>query len=165
MECFIDELKFTHRFVVGDWSDDGHGKKVTFSFKCTHSEEDIQKLYLQAAEKSGIWMHETLPYNDGTDRIELCCSYADFNLLPEHIRRLEDLGIHTQFITESIDPNYVDDDGNLSYFMHAESVFNVFMHMVHSQDNSVVWSMIKEKPLNGYWSKNFNYSFGYGVFP
>lgn len=37
---------FEHRIVIGDWSDDGHGKTEYFTFKCSHDEEAIKNLKL-----------------------------------------------------------------------------------------------------------------------
>ena len=167
----MDKLIFTHKFVVGDWSNDGHGKSTILTFKCTHPEHEIHRLYLQAAEKSGIWMHEDLEYGDMSDRIALFQDYEDNILTHEHITRLQDLGVDMQKMAEIVSKldvaEYEDDDRmNVSYYGTPEIVLEIFLTMTKTQDQEFSYQIIQDyiKPINGFWHKTFNHSFGYGVF-
>ena len=46
--------KYTIQFVVGDWSDDGHGKTHTHTFKTNYPALDIMKAYTKSVETTGI---------------------------------------------------------------------------------------------------------------
>lgn len=40
--------------VVGDWSDDGHGKIKIFTLKCNYSKDEFMKAYKKVSEKINL---------------------------------------------------------------------------------------------------------------
>jgi len=66
---------FQHRLVIGDWSNDGHGKSKYFTFECSHDENAVKKAYKAAVKKSKVSLHN----EKGADSI--CCDYEDSKIL------------------------------------------------------------------------------------
>lgn len=67
------------RFVMGDYSDDGHGKKDEFYFYSNVDLETIKKAYQKAVDIIGI------------DIIEDCCEeYEDSSISKDNINTLEE---------------------------------------------------------------------------
>ena len=42
-------MKYMFKLDIGDWSDDGHGKKETFLVKSSHGIEDVREAYFKAS--------------------------------------------------------------------------------------------------------------------
>ena len=139
--------KYIFRFVVGDWSNDGHNQSQDFIVETSHSEEIIHKAYEDAIKACGV------------DLEELCSNFEDSIIHSWDVEKLEQFGISFENFDE---PN---DDGD--YYCSPENFAYLFFELIKLQlGNEFKYKFIKnEIPyLNGYWHKTFNKSFGYGCF-
>ncbi len=103
---------YTINIVVGDWSDDGHGKTETFVFECSHSPEDVQ-----TAHTKGI----TAEQHKVIDTIAE--EYEDQTLTEDHIRVLEEIGFdvaHMEFrnADSEFDEPYITNDEFVNLYWH-----------------------------------------------
>jgi len=151
-------MQYTHRLVIGDWSDDGHNQKDFFTFKSNFSEEEIQNAYLRAVEHTKVSLHND--FQDDSDCHAILCDYEESKVYDEDWNRLVDGNVNMSVLEESTDY----EDGG--YWMSSKDVAILFLQMVKSQLEEFEYEIISEvKPINGYWHNTFNYGFGYGVFP
>jgi len=66
--------------VIGDWSDDGHGKTHTVTVKSNLLKENIDRAYLEGVKKIGV------------DISEYCEDYEDTLVPMEALKKLETAG-------------------------------------------------------------------------
>ena len=66
--------------VIGDWSDDGHGKTATITIKSNLTSKGIEKAFKVGAKKIGV------------DITSLCEDYEDYGLPDEAIAKLKKAG-------------------------------------------------------------------------
>jgi len=141
-----------HTIVIGDWSHDGHNQSDMYSFECNAEEADIKKAYLQAVKKSGIALHNDHGKTKSKAR-SVCCEYEDNNLNEDAVDKLKAIGVN--FAEVAIE------DGGVG----PEDIAKLFFGMVKSQIPGFEYKLLKSpKTINGFWSKDFNYSFGYGCY-
>lgn len=74
-------MKHSHRIVIGDWSDDGHGKTETFEIKSNLSKKEIEKAYQEGSKLVGFDMIK-----------DICDSYEDSEFPKESYEKLVSLG-------------------------------------------------------------------------
>jgi hypothetical protein len=54
MEQNESNKNHTINLVIGDWSDDGHGKKDKFTIKCNLDKKALEKAYKKGVKKVGV---------------------------------------------------------------------------------------------------------------
>lgn len=137
-----------HRLVIGDWSGDGHSQCDYFSFECNAEEADIKTAYLQAVDKSSISLHDA----PGMAR-SICGEYQNNSLDEDAVEQLKEIGVDFTEI-------HLEEGG-----IGPEDIAKLFFAMVKSQIPGFEFKLIKEqKTINGFWSKDFNHSIGYGCY-
>lgn len=142
----------THTIVIGDWSKDGHNQSDNFTFECNVEEADIKKAYLKAVKKSGISLHDAHGRANSKARA-ICCDYEDNKLDDKAVELLKAIGVDFSEVHL--------EEGTIG----PEDVARLFFGMVKSQISGFEYKLIKTpKPLNGFWSKDFNHGFGYGCY-
>lgn len=153
-------MEFTHRLVIGDWSNDGHEKSDFVAFNATHSREDIIKAYNEAVKKVGVTV-----CGDYTESpMCLCQDYEDSSIPDAALEKLEEFGISKE---EMLETNYFDEfRGNVSASA-PESLAWLFLEMVQKLLPEFDYEFISFDDLgciNGFWQKDFNKSIGYGLY-
>lgn len=156
-------LRYDHRIVIGDWSDDGHREKVFFKFECNRTRKEIIQAYKQAAIKADICVCGI----SGGPKVIL-----DKNniLRQDDLDRLARIGI-TQHNLEAIGLEFddLDDVDAICEVPEAcgEVVAQLFLIMAKTQDHDLRYKFEKEDTfncINGFWQKDFNHQIGYGIF-
>lgn len=152
------ELPFLHWLVIGDWSNDGHGDKEFISFRCTHDDAAVKKAYLAACKKGKVALHDD--HKGSIDHV-ICCDYEDRKMRESAKEALIALGVD---LSKLVDAEEDEDDGSIG--LNAESIVVIFAEMVKTQIEGFAYELPENTrlpTLNGYWSKDFNLQFGYGV--
>jgi len=142
-----NKYPFTHWLVIGDWSNDGHNHKEFISLSCTHDEGAVKRAYIDACKKGNVSLHE----ESGCQVI--CCDYEDCKIAPEALQALADLGVNTELLEAA--------------YVSPHDIVTIFAEMVKTQINNFEYKVdesFRPPTLNGFWSKDFNHQFGYGVF-
>lgn len=144
-------MEHKESLIIGDWSEDGHGKTETINFNCTHGRDEIREAYQKFVDKHHISLHD---YTDDSILVE----YEDYALSQETYHALELAGIDFSRFDDFI----CEDD---SYYMTPHNVAVLFLEMVRCELDHFQFEFLKERsPINGYWQKGFNHMIGYGVF-
>jgi hypothetical protein len=152
---FEPDNMYEHRIVIGDWSHDGHNQEEYFTFKCSHDEQEIKKAYKEAVKKCRVALHDD--HGRGKGITPVCCNYEERTIREPEVERLKELGVNLDFAKG------MDDNGDLS--CGPEDIARIFFEMVKTQIEGFTYELIPEKKtINGFWSKDFNYGFGYGTF-
>jgi len=148
--------KFVHHIVIGDWSNDGHGKHETYIFNCSHDAPDVKKGYLQAVQKSCIALHDV---SNPHEIQPICTEYEDYKIDKYLVEKLKSL-LNVDF---EIFSNSIEENGSM--YFGSEDIAKLFFEMVKSQIKDFSYEIVeKPKTINGYWSEDFNFTFGYGTF-
>jgi hypothetical protein len=157
-------MKYKHRIVIGDWSKDGHEQSEFFTFQCTHDQPEIKKAYLAACKKCKVSLH----YQDHKHPSRMkgitpvCGRYEDSSIPAPQLQALKDLGVNLDFRETEFHQN---NDGKDELCCSPQDIANLFFAMVKTQIPGLEYKMVEEnKPINGFWSEDFNFSFGYGCF-
>lgn len=86
--------------VVGDWSDDGHGRADHISIDCNISASKLEAAYKKGAKICDVDLTE-----------HVCRDYQDSELDSESIERLEKFGFKIEdFLDGDEEPYHLDDD-------------------------------------------------------
>jgi hypothetical protein len=154
-------MSFQHRIVIGDWSHDGHNQEDYYTFECSHDEPEVKKAYWAAIKKCKVALHEN---ND--KRLKgvksVCCKYEDRTIKAPELKALTDLGVSFDKMENLFEQ---DKDGNDELNCSSQDIAYLFFEMVKTQIPGFEYKYIKDKKtINGFWSEDFNLSFGYGCF-
>ena len=133
--------KYIFSWVLGDWSDDGHGMRTTYEFGCNYSHEDIKDAYNRLIKRTRFKFHD-----------EVCKEYSETKPDELCIEKLNKLGL-----------SYNEKEWEEDQFKAFIDLFIEFMKLELPDLNMTI--MEDTTPtLFGFWKKDANYSFGYGLF-
>jgi len=138
--------------VIGDWSDDGHGKSDTFYFTSNKTTPEIQEAYRQSVAKTGFTFSHAKK-----GQTSLVCHYEDDKIYREQIEELAKFGDVKEALKEA-DP---DEDG--CYRMYSESVFSLIVWFIKLSLPDLEIEQCKPEFINGWWGP-LNEMWGYGVY-
>lgn len=141
--------------VLGDWSDDGHGKYEKILMESNLSVLEVQEAYKKACEITGIEFNHNEDYTkrnrDWKKRADyqVCVDYEDSELKPKVKKILIKYGIKVDMDNE----NWFTD------------LWIDFVKIARPDLELKRADKTKDFPvINGYWNKNLNVGFGYGLF-
>lgn len=149
--------------VVGDWSDDGHGKSDTVAFEVNKTVDEVRKAYIDSVNKYGVAFHCTMDCGDTptkTTDCEIAVDYGDYEFKGCARERLKDVW--------GTMPKEVQDELIASeyYLYNLELYTDIWWWFVGlSLDGLKVERVEDETPnINGFWQEGFNIGFGYGLY-
>lgn len=158
--------------VLGDWSDDGHGKSEKYPILVNMPTKDIQDAYKASCEKLGISFNDNEDftntkrnYNEA-EKYRICCEYDDSSISETVIEILKK---HNCPLVDEIIGDDQDEDEEQNYYIEGKDMFvKLLMWFIQQSLPELEWIKVKEKNtipvLNGYWDKNLNVQFAYGMF-
>ncbi len=146
--------------VLGDWSNDGHGKTKKILYEVNHTVEKVQQAYKNSCKLTGISFNHDEDYTGlkrgwkETKKYQICVEYENTQLPKEVIGILE--AFNCPLVNDlKIANGYIEDMFNdLWWWFISLSLDN--LHYTLVEDTIPV--------INGYWNKNLNVQFGYGLF-
>jgi len=157
-------------FVLGDWSDDGHGKTDKILIESSHPVEDVKNAYKKSCKLTGI----SFNHNDDFTGIKrdlheeklyrVCTEYEQSQLSEEIFKcflKLHKDG-HPCEILKQMEKNKKRD----GLYLNKETFIDLFFWFVSLSLKDFKYKKIEhEYPvLNGYWDKKLNVQFGYGLY-
>jgi hypothetical protein len=150
-------MKNTLKLVVGDWSSDGHNQSEFFYFDSNLSEAEVKAAYLEAVKKCGVGLHRPAR---GEKHKAICTEYEERTFPLELKAKLESIGVDFEKVggSEIVFGSWGD--------FGAEGVAQLFLQLVKGVRPDFEYEIINDRVpcVNGFWSKDFNFSFGYGVY-
>ena len=140
--------------VLGDWSDDGHGKSDKLLIESSHPVKDVQDAYKKSCELTGVSFNHNTDFTKDNKGIRVCTEYEDSKFNEEAKDVLEEYGCPK----ELMDLEYMDDDTlpELITWFIGISLPDWKFKFVFVNDTIPV--------INGYWNRNLNVQFGYGLY-
>ena len=149
-------------FVIGDWSDDGHGKSDKILIDSNKTCEEIQNSYKASCKLTGISFNGNEDYT-GIDRhwenekdFRIAVEYEQSKLLPDVLDVLEKFKCPSEIIEnyneEAYERNYID-----LWFWFVSLSLPGLTYKINEDGDGIPC-------INGYWNKNLNATFGYGLY-
>ena len=127
-------MDYIYRIVIGDWSNDGHGRSDEFIFTCSHDKKAIIKAYKKATKASGIALHEETFGKTKNGARAILCEYEQRTIDADDVQSLKDIGCKFEWRENQFeDPdtgkcNETVTHGDLSCGPH--DVMHLFLEMV-----------------------------------
>ena len=153
--------------VLGDWSSDGHGEYDKVLVESNKTVKEIQNAYKASCRLTGVSFNHN---DDFTGRkrdykekqkYHIATEYEQgFDVSDEAKQALRDAGFDVDKHFAFGDSDQIEDNDVI--FLHLWSEFvklslpDLIMNKI-PEDNSI-------PVINGYWDKNLNVQFGYGLY-
>lgn len=162
-EWVEDELEYRFRLTIGDWSDDGHGQSDELVFVANYPVSELRQAYKDSCKKTGIQFNNNNKNYTGSplefrDRSRMVCvSYEDYTI-HDNVKKI--------LINHGIDMTKYDD------YLDPDSFGELIMEFIRISLPDLKWEESSYKrselknitPLNGWWNKELNHQFGYGLY-
>lgn len=143
----------TYQIVIGDWSDDGHGKTATITVQTNLTAEAINKAYKKtsAATKVGL-------LSEG-NRTALFEEYEDNAMSKDIAQLLKDYGVDMDLILSDKYEvyDYVEDDEEGNYHFEPEALAALYMEMAKASLPELTYKFLKD-------GQTLVRGLGYGLF-
>lgn len=146
--------------VLGDWSNDGHGKSDKILLESNLPVDVVQKAYKDSCKMTGVSFNHDggdenftgikRDYQDSKD-FNICTEYEDC-LIP--MKALEILKQHGW--NKNNEDNYIGEKDFIKLWIWFVQIANPAIRLKVVKDDIPV--------INGYWNKELNVQFGYGLY-
>jgi len=146
--------------VIGDWSDDGHGKYEKVLVEVNKSVEEVQNAYKASCKLTGISFNGNEDYTEqGRDweeagKYQIAVDYEESKLTKETEEILIKHNCPADILDTYKEEQYVDTFVALWFWFVGLSL----------QELEYKVSKDDIPNINGYWNKNLNAGFGYGLY-
>jgi len=160
------------KFAIGDWSGDGHEKTDNVHFKSNKTADEIRKAYWDSCIHTSIAFHnQDLTTFDAYNRMSkdipvekikfrLLHNYEDTLIPAAAMKILYANGLSNKLFEDG--PN----EGGDQYIMNAEELSELLLWFISISLDDFEYKVIKDEveSINGFWNKNLNVGFGYGLY-
>ena len=163
--------------VLGDWSDDGHGKSEKVLMSSNVPVEDVQQAYKDACKLTTVSFNDNENYT-GVKRDykeeadwQIATNYEEPYIGAKAYENLKEFGIE-EFLNEfggasDYLKNYQNDDGSVN-IEGNEMFIKLWSWFIKLANPKITICRSKSGDstpcINGYWDKNLNVQFGYGLY-
>jgi hypothetical protein len=170
-EHIIDQKENEYKFkvVIGDWSSDGHGKCDELVFKGNHPVEELRQAYKDSCRLTGVQFNHNQNYTgieiDQKDfkkkwaerKKYVCTNYGDDKINAYAYEKLKEFDLNVGKFGERLD---------------IKEFTEIILNFIKLSIPDFKWNEASFKrselknipPLNGYWNKELNVQFGYGLY-
>lgn len=161
---------------LGDWSGDGHEKSDKILLESNFPVEVVQQAYKDSCKLTGVQFNGNDDYT-GVERdwekrmdMEILTEYESTDITKEQFKCLYEHGLRVEMLAtwngeEPIDYAEMNDEG---YFVSTEAFVPLWIWFVTLSKKDLVLVQSKQHDkipnINGYWDKNLNAGFGYGLY-
>lgn len=154
------------KISIGDWSEDGHNKYEQLVFTSNKSVKEMQDAYKQSCKNTGIQFNHNQNYTDRPENngysspYQIWTEYEDSGLSEEAKEILTVHGLLTG--DANIDPDGYDADEAAKLILNFIKLSLPDLEVEEATFKRSELDTIE--PLNGWWCKELNHQFGYGLF-
>lgn len=159
------------KISIGDWSQDGHNQYDQFVFSSNYSVKEMQKAYKNSCQVTGLQFDDNENYTDRAENngyrspYQIWTEYEDCSISEEVAEILMLHGILPQ------DYDFETDDKYSDPFEAAKLILDFIklsLPDLKVKEAAFINSELEDrnaiKPLNGWWCKDLNVQFGYGLY-
>ena len=155
-------MKYQSYLVLGDWSKDGHNQSDKILLETNHPVEKLQQAYKDSCKLTGISFNINEDYTglnrhwEIAEQYQIATGYESYSLTPECFAALDKFGFSKHFKVTSPDK-----------FELPEQFTNLWLWFVKLSLPDLEATIVEDNTIpciNGYWNKNLNVSFGYGLY-
>lgn len=147
----------TLKIVIGDWSHDGHNQSEFVYFDSSLSEAEVKEAYREAVAKCGVGLHGP---GRGEKHTAICDKYEQRTFSLELKEKMEAIGVDFTQVggSEIVEGQWGDFGG--------KGIAKLFLQLVKAVRPGFQYDIINDRVpcINGFWSKDFNIGFGYGMY-
>jgi hypothetical protein len=160
------------KLLIGDWSGDGHGKSESIIFETNKTVEEIQQAYKDSCKLTGISFNHNEDYTglnlkwnhpEYKDR-KICTEYDSYEISRLAEKILKEHGID---VWEGFDEDAYDREDELAPVDGVDHFTELWVKFVKLSLPDLEMTRISDDEIpviNGYWNKNLNVQFGYGLY-
>lgn len=169
--------KYQMYLNVGDWSADGHEKHDQILIESNLPVADVQQAYKDSCKLTGVQLNNNEDYTgikrewEAAIGFQILAHYEESKITQEQFRVLYEHGLRVEMLADWNGEDRVDYseeslDGYTIYGVDAYVKFWIWFTTLSnkklklteiSDDDSI-------PNINGYWDKNLNVQFGYGIY-
>ena len=156
--------------VLGDWSDDGHGKSEKILLESNVTVDVVQQAYKDSCKLTGVSFNHNEDFTGGTDnKIQIATGYENPFIPISAIEIFrEKFGLTDEIIREWDQTDEIEIDEDEPIALNDESFVNAWIWFFKLSNPKIVLKTLDEQDqipcINGYWNDNLNVQFGYGLY-
>lgn len=161
--------------VVGDWSSDGHGKSEKVLLQSNVDVVSIQQAYKDSCKLTGVSFNINEDYTGlnrhykEADEYQIATQYGRSGIPAKALLALLNHGFRENFLNKWEFPELdeaMKEGTDLYYDDLFPELWIWFVKLSLPQDTIIEKCEVKDEipKINGYWNKNLNVGFGYGLF-
>ena len=156
--------------VLGDWSGDGHGISEKVLIESNVSVQEIQEAYKASCKLTGVSFNHNNDYTgikrnyEEALKYHACTEYQNDLFTSETVAILKNHGLSDNFLNKLA---LVEDDGSNGYYLYQDKYIKLWIWFVKlSLPSIAILEQVEDEipVINGYWDKNLNVQFGYGLY-
>lgn len=164
-------MKHQFRFVIGDWSNDGHNYHQEFAYKANYPVHVLQKAYIKSCKKVGLQFNINDDYTglvkpgysdktyDHNKSLCMFCEYEQHSLTTQQVEVLSKSGIKAntrRYTKRKLIALLID-------FLRV-SLPDLECEEIKGLDKKKLGKYVSDyPPFNGWWCKGLNQQIGYGL--
>jgi hypothetical protein len=154
-------MKYKFKIPIGDWSDDGHGKCDEYTINCSHPVSEVRQGYKDSCKLTGISFNHNQDYTGKNlgygSPYQIATEYESSTISEEALEILKEHKIDFDFEVEEDEEYYIEG---------SEEFLKLLMAFIKLSIPDLKYEITGEdlEYLNGYWNKDLNVQFGYGLF-
>lgn len=159
--------KYKFKVVIGDWSSDGHSKSDEYVFEGNYPVSKLRQAYKDSCRLTGVQFNHNQNYTgielgwrerrEKNQRREICTEYEDDSMGRFAYDTLKKFGLKV---------------GEYGDSLGIDEFTELILNFIKLSLPDFKWDEAAFKrselknipPLNGYWNKELNVQFGYGLY-
>lgn len=144
---------YKYQIVLGDWSDDGHGKTSTYFIQSAKKLNELQNTYETFVEETSYCFDTR--YRPGRKLIEFFTDYNKSTIKMQDFRQI--VGQHYEEYKENADHEFFENDDEEVYF-YPDSFMDFFIFLMNKRNPSLELKIISNE------IPTWNTGMGYGLY-
>lgn len=153
------------KITIGDWSQDGHNQYEEFVFKSNKSVEEIRQAYKDSCKLTGL----SFNHNEDYTGLNLNWQHPEYRIrkIATEYEKYELSDLAKEILSKfNIDYYNYDEEYSCENFLDLLiSFIKLSLPDLTLEEASFKKSELKDIPaVNGWWNRELNCQFGYGLF-
>jgi len=159
-------MKYKMKLILGDWSGAGLGKTEAEIYEVNYPVEAVQQAYKDSCKLTGVQFNVNEDYTglakergwEENQKYQIAAHYGDYKISEEAYTLLKEAGMDLDKSTI-----YEDDDDESVWI---DDFSGLWWDFIKLSLPDLVYEEIKDDTpvINGYWNKNLNVGFAYGMY-